>query len=339
MAWVKGELLDSLSEADRLGAEQLSRAAQTSLFDRLDWLKRVWAHTPPAPRLLIARAQRERGFAWLFLAIDDQKRALGLSNWYNFSTHPIFAGEADDASRRAMLVAIARRLKPGLGRITISPIAEAGAELMQSAFSKAGWFATSHQCSTRWIAHVKDKNFATYWDERPGQLRNTFKRKSGKSEIVCSVFTSFDEAAWDAYEAVYAQSWKPEEGSPAFLRDMAMTESEAGCLRLAIARMDGEPVAAQLWTVENDTALIHKLAYRSDLRDLSPGTILSEAIFRHVIDDDKVAIIDFGTGDDGYKKDWMDEAEPLMEVRLYNPLSLDGFLGMAKAKLSRLAGR
>jgi CelD/BcsL family acetyltransferase involved in cellulose biosynthesis len=339
MAWVKGELLDSLAEADRLGAEQLSRAKQPSLFDRLDWLKRVWAQTPPAPRLLIARAQRERGFAWLFLAVDDRKRALGLSNWYNFSTHPIFAGDADDSSRKAMLVAIARRLKPGIACITLSPMAAPIAELMRSAFSKAGWFTTSHQSSTRWVAHVKGKSFADYWEERPSQLRNTFKRKSGKSEIVCTVYTAFDETAWEAYESVYAQSWKPEEGSPAFLRDMAMSESAAGCLRLAVARIDGEPVAAQLWTVENDTALIHKLAYRSDLRDLSPGTILSEAIFRHVIDLDKVSLIDFGTGDDGYKKDWMDEAEPLMEVRLFNPLSLDGFLGMAKVKLARLAGR
>src|SRR3546814_12565678 len=72
----------------------------------------------------------------------------------------------------------------------------------------------------------------------------------------------------------------------------------AGHLRMGIARRDGLAVAAQLWTVENGVALIHKLAHREDAGAGSPGTLLSHASFRPVIDTDTVPRIDFGTGDD-----------------------------------------
>ncbi len=339
MDWVKGELLDDFAEAARLGSAQLDRENQPSLFNRLSWFGQVWKHTPPGKSLLIARAQRERAFTWLFLALPSPHQAVGLSNWYSFHSGPVLVGEAEEADRVAMLVAIARRLAPGLSRLTLAPVRSGDAALLKRGFSRAGWSVFERQSSTRWIANVSGKTFQDYWAERPSQLRNTFKRKTSKAEIECKVHTRFSDAAWEDYETVYAQSWKPEEGSPDFLREMAQSESDAGCLRLAIAMLEGKPVAAQLWTVEHGIALIHKLAYVSELRDLSPGTLLSEAIFRHVIDEDKVDLIDFGTGDDGYKADWMDASEPLFELRFFNNKSASGLLGAARAKLAALAGR
>ena len=77
-------------------------------------------------------------------------------------------------------------------------------------------------------------------------------------------------------------------------------------LRLGIAEIDGQPVAAQFWTVEGGTAFIHKLAHDERFRKQSPGTLLTAAMFAHVIDVDRVDLVDFGTGDDPYKRDWMD---------------------------------
>ena len=67
-------------------------------------------------------------------------------------------------------------------------------------------------------------------------------------------------------------------------------------MRIGLAYIDGQPVAAQFWTVENGTALIHKLAHDERHLAFSPGTLLSAALFQHVIDIDKVDEIDFGTG-------------------------------------------
>jgi hypothetical protein len=57
---------------------------------------------------------------------------------------------------------------------------------------------------------------------------------------------------------------------------------------MAIARAEGEPVAAQFWTVEGGTAFIHKLAHTEASKPLSPGTTLSAALFEQVIDRDGV---------------------------------------------------
>jgi CelD/BcsL family acetyltransferase involved in cellulose biosynthesis len=62
-------------------------------------------------------------------------------------------------------------------------------------------------------------------------------------------------------------------------------------------------------------------------------------MFRHVIDKDNVDVIDFGTGNDPYKADWMDRSTPLMLITAHNPITATGLLGAAKAGLSRLVRR
>ena len=98
------------------------------------------------------------------------------------------------------------------------------------------------------------------------------------------------------------------------LRAFAQSEGEAGRLRLGVARAGGQAVAAQCWTVENGAAYIHKLAHLESHKPLSAGTTLSAALFAHVIDIDKVALVDFGTGDQSYKADWMEAVRPRFRI-------------------------
>ena len=93
----------------------------------------------------------------------------------------------------------------------------------------------------------------------------------------------------------------------------------AGALRLGLAYIDGKPVAAQFWTSENGTALIHKLAHDERHMHASPGTLLSAALFQHVIDVDKVDVIDFGTGSDAYKREWMEEVRERFRLDMFWP--------------------
>src|SRR3546814_3818205 len=86
-------------------------------------------------------------------------------------------------------------------------------------------------------------------------------------------------------------------------------------LRMGIARIEGVPVAAQYWTVEDGTAFIHKLAHVEDSLKASPGTLLSAALFRRAIEVDGVKRVDFGTGNDGYKRDWMNRHDPLWRIK------------------------
>lgn len=340
MLWVKGELLTEIDAAGVDPTAQLDRASQPSLFDRRDWFRRVWRHGGGTP--LIARAASEGALGWLFLNRGKNGQVSALANWYSFAFRPVFSGDPDPARQRAMMTAIAKRLraaKPRISGITLSPVPEGDAELLLSAFRRSGWSVSAQPSSTSWTANVAGMSFEDYWAARPGQLRSTYKRKLGKATFETRVFTVFDEAAWAEYEEIYADSWKPEEGAPDLLRELAVAEGEAGNLRLGICRIDGEPVAAQFWTVENGRALIHKLAHRESAKELSPGTILSAALFRHVIDEDKVETIDFGTGDDGYKAAWMDDRATLWRIEAFNPATLAGLGGAAKSRLSGLVRR
>jgi hypothetical protein len=339
--WVKGELFDDFDAAAQAARGELDRDNQAILFDRLDWFRSVWAHCPPGGAPLIARARADQTSVWLFLARTDANTATSLSSWYTLSYRPIFVGEADENTKKALLIAVARRLATGLSTIHLSPVPEndGSHELIAAAFKKAGWIIETTPKTGNWTTQIGDQDFAAFWAARPGQVRSTHDRKSKKFDIKIDIHTHYNDAAWEDYELIYADSWKGEEGSPEFIHELAKTESAAGSLRLGIASYEGEPVAAQLWTCENGVAIIHKLAYREAAKDMSVGTILSAALFRHVIDQDKIHTIDYGTGDEPYKADWMDNRQQLYTLSLYNPKKLSGFFGAAKSGLSNILKR
>lgn len=211
--------------------------------------------------------------------------------------------------------------------------------MLTRAFRRARWSATATETSCNWTVDVAGLTFEEYWAGRPGELRSTVKRKGAKAGLEITILDHFDDDAWDDYERVYADSWKPEEGSNQFLRAMARDEGAAGNLRLGIGRIDGHPVAAQLWTTENGVAIIHKLAHRDSAAECSPGSLLSAAMFQQAIDVDKVSVIDFGTGDDRYKSDWMDTRAPLYTLQLFNTRTVAGLVGALRAKAGALVAR
>ncbi len=318
------ELFDGLD-----AVEQDSRGvldARPSLFDGLGWFRLIEAHCPPPGRPLVARARGGGGAAaWLFLAAEDG-RGEAYRCWYSLR----FGLVGDSGAAEP----IARALRKRLHRIEIFPLEEP--EPLATAFRRSGWATFVSPATASWRVATRGKDFETYWAERPGKLRNTAQRKAKAGGLDIEIHRAFDPAAWAAYEEVYAASWKPEEGSPGFLRALAEREGRAGRLRLGVARKAGKPLAAQLWTIEDGTAWIHKLAYREDSKPLSPGTVLSMAMFRAALDDDRVSRIDYGTGDDGYKRDWMGERATLWRIEAFNLGSPRGLLGAAKAGLSAL---
>ncbi|MXO83725.1 GNAT family N-acetyltransferase [Altererythrobacter aestiaquae] len=168
-------------------------------------------------------------------------------------------------------------------------------------------------------------------------MRTTLKRKAKKVDV--ELLTRFDANAWAEYEAVYENSWKPEEGDPDLLRAFAEQEGAAGRVRLAIGRHEGIAVAAQFWTVEDGIAYIHKLAHLEEHKALSAGTTLSAALFEHVMDTDKVQLIDFGTGNDPYKRDWMEEDRPRYRIDCLDPRQPKAWPALAKRIVTSLAPR
>ena len=102
--------------------------------------------------------------------------------------------------------------------------------------------------------------------------------------------------------------------------------------------MDGHAVATQFWTVERGVALIHKLSHDRAHDGGSPGTLLSHAMFAHAFDTDGVETVDYGTGDNGYKTDWMEERVPLHRIDAFNPRFASSWLPAARTAISALVG-
>jgi hypothetical protein len=316
-------------QGDPILARLLSAPLAAAPFDRLDWWRGLAEECGIDPLVAVARAGDTVAVVPLRQE-DGDLRELG--NWYSFRAAPIVSPGAD---ARALLSMIARDIGARTGRIAFSKLSDEDAATLAEAFRAAGWFVTRAPCDVNHVLRVGGRSYAEYLADRPGQVRTTLKRKAGKVEV--RLFDRFDDAAWDAYEAVYAQSWKPSEGSPAFLRRFAREEGAAGRMRFALALAGGQPVAAQFWTVEGGTAFIHKLAHVEAAKPLSPGTTLSAALFEQVIDGDRVEMVDFGTGNDGYKRDWMEEVRTRYRVDMLRPLRPRNWPLIAKAALRRLA--
>lgn len=311
---------DDLKEVqgDAALAALLSAPAAAAPFDRIAWWHNLADSLGFVPLIAVAR-EGEAGVALPLRRVG--RRIEALAGWYTFRVVPLFFGPIDFRRNQdvQLLTQLARDLASQAPRLTLAPLPDdeydRSAHKLTLALRRAGWLVFVEQCDVNHVLKLAGRSYAEYLAARPGPLRTTLKRKAGKVSV--TIETHFNPDSWAAYEAIYTDSWKPEEGSPAFLRRFAEEEGAAGRLRLGVARADGVPVAAQLWTVEHATAFIHKLAHTETAKPLSPGTTLSAALFEHVIDRDGVAMVDFGTGDDPYKRDWMEMVRPRYRIEAF----------------------
>lgn len=315
----------------------LDRASAPCLFDRLGWFEILHSHCFAHSPVRILQATEGERQGWMFLLAPRRGQLSALANWYSFSWRPLFIGQPDDALRGHMVEAMAQYLLKDSARIDLYPVTES-CPMLLGAFRRAGWFAVPRSMGRRHLLPVEGRDFASYWAGRPGRLRNLVARKARASRFTLSIADRLTSELWQDYLTVTARSWKPAEPGVDFLHALAQAESDAGTLRLGFARIGGQPVATQLWTVENGTALIHKLAHDQAFDGASPGTLLSHAMFRQAIDQDHVELIDYGTGDNGYKTDWMERRETLQRLDLFNPRFASSWLPAARTAISALVG-
>ena len=321
----------AVSYHDTVNVLQGLGLASAGPFDRSQWFELLAKEGGLAPWIAVA-SDGDRSVALPLMRHHDV--IVPLANWYSFTWRPL---ATSGANLETSLRAIARDLAGRAWRVTLSPLPDEddSAGLLARAFRAAGWAVLRETCDSNSILRVCGRSYADYLAGRPGPLRTTLSRKAKKLEV--AIHSAFAPAAWDAYETIYASSWKPAEGSPEMLRRFAEQEGAAGRLRLGIASHAGRPIAAQLWTVEAGTAFIHKLAHLEDATKLSGGTVLTAALFERVIDTDRVALVDFGTGNDPYKGMWMEELRPRFRLDCFRPGNPKSWPRLARAGLRKLA--
>lgn len=199
-----------------------------------------------------------------------------------------------------------------LQALLLQPVADDDRNLqaLQSTMEAAGFSCEYTFRFYNWIYRVQGKSYADYMAARPAKLRNTIARKARKLErehgYELHLFLGDDVPHnMPDYYTAYNASWKANEQYADFLNSVVAAYSKKGWTRLAVLYVKKQPVAAQLWFVHQGKASIFRLSYDKAWKPYSPGSILTRFLMEYVIDTDKVEEIDFLTGNDAYKQDWM----------------------------------
>lgn len=194
------------------------------------------------------------------------------------------------------------------------------------------------QHSENWVAHFNSAE--AFWSKRPSQLNNTIKRKRAKllkNGSRVEIHTNLTEELILTYWQVYQQSWKQPEIDPYFINWLANYSSANGMLRLGVLYIDNQPLACQLWLVNQAKAAIYKLAQDQAFDNFSPGTVLMADMVNYVIEIDNVTSIDFLTGNDNYKALWMDHSFELFGAELFNLKSISAHWLWARQQIKTAA--
>jgi CelD/BcsL family acetyltransferase involved in cellulose biosynthesis len=192
-----------------------------------------------------------------------------------------------------------------------------------------------------WYEDVHGLDWAGYLARRPGALRETIRRKlrrgARRPDAGFSIIARPPdlEPGIEAFEQVYARSWKNPEPFPRFNAALMRETAAAGLLRLGIWRIGPTPVAAQLWIVEQGVATVLKLAHDEAFEADSPGTVLTALMLRTLLDDARVGVIDFGRGDDLYKQGWARQRRQRIGLVLVNPRRPAGLGFLARHRLGQ----
>lgn len=253
-----------------------------------------------------------------------------LSSYYS-ANYGLQDGRAPSQTEALQLAAELR--SRGARRIELRPLRKDASLLrtLMNALRQCGYFCDCFHISTNWYLPCAGMAWADYLASRPSRLANTLRRCRKRLEtepgFQLEIIAEGErlEAALLAYASVYARSWKEPEPFSGFIPQLCRMSVMQGWLRLGVLYIGGEPAAAQIWFVKDGTASIYKLAYDSRFAKLGVGTVLTAALTEHVLDVDKVYEIDFLTGDDAYKAEWMTHSRELVGLLAWDarhPVSL-----------------
>jgi len=207
---------------------------------------------------------------------------------------------------------------------------------LQSAFREAGLVVQTYFCAGNWYLPVNGRSFKEYFESLRSSVRNIAKSKnkkierSGRARIEIISSPTGLGPALEAYQRIYASSWKVPEPYPEFVPGLVRTCAEQGWLRLGLVYVDQEPAAAQIWIIHNCTASIYKVAYDKRFADLSVGSFLTTRMMEYALDVDKVREVDYLTGDEKYKQDWMSHRRERWGILAMNPRTVRGALAILR---------
>lgn len=303
----------------------------------IDWFSRLHAEGMPSETpLLLGVSATPDGAALCLPLIERPSCISSLSNYYTPLWAPLtWQEDRLDVMAHAEMLGRALRARPTRpASVHLHPLATGPMlDAVRLGFKSAGYLCDEHFAFGNWYLPTAHREFAEHYSGRPSRLRNTIARarrrldKAGDWNIRIHRESGADmTAAIDAFETIYRHSWKPAETYPAFVRSLCQWAVERGMLRLGVLSLNARPIASQIWLFDKGSASIFKLAYEPDAARFSPGSVLTAALMEYSIDRDHADEIDYLSGDDDYKRDWMTHRRTRVGLIAFDPRSPRGLL-------------
>jgi len=323
-----------------IAAPELLACEAQDLFASPAWFGTLHAHgfAADTPLRLLVAGDRARGTR-LALPLAGAGEVVSLANYYSCLYAPITCATDLDPP---VLEAVLRHLRSAPGRpatLRFCPLdgAAAFARALKPALAAAGYLADSYFCFGNWYLAVDGRSYATVFAGLPAALRNTVQRRARRlsregawSIAIESVGGPALETAIADFTAVYAGSWKDPEPFPRFIPQLCRMAAAQGWLRLGVLKLGTRPIAAQLWLHHRTKSMIYKLAYDQAFERFSPGSILTAAMLRNAIDIDHATEVDYLSGDDAYKREWMSHRRSRIGIVAFDPATPRGLIGAAR---------
>jgi hypothetical protein len=322
--------------------EFFALAGKESIFFSQPWFNNLVTHGLDEDQSIVLACVLKQGRLVALLPLDKQS-----STHYHSLTHlytslsTLLLANHDQEAIIDCLVTGLRKLPVEF--LQISPIADNNPNLLllQERLENSGYTCQRHFQFYNWFHRTNGETFAEYMSARPSRVRNTIDRKMRKLQrehgynIRLFTHKNLRQGIVD-YNSVYTTSWKAEEQFVGFVEGLAEQLFNQGWLRLAVLYIGDVPAAAQFWVVANGKASIFKLVYDQFWKKYSPGTILTAYLMRHVIKVDKVDEIDFLTGNDAYKQEWMSQRRERYRLSCYIPAAPKSWPNRLKQKVSTM---
>jgi hypothetical protein len=291
------------------------------------------------PLAALATRYKERSSGFFSPAVLSS-----LSNFYTITFSPV--GEASGNRSKEALDMLAKAIALDSNRwdlIDLRPLDpdSPGYSNLVSSFKAARMVVQKYFCFGNWYMATSGLSYEQYFKTLPSAMQNTIKRKTkklektGRSRIVIVTGTDNLEPIIQAYEQIYLSSWKRPEPYPLFVAGLIRACAERNWLRMGVIYMDDQPIASQVWIVNSGKASIYKLGQDQRYDEFSSGSILTAKLMEHVLEVDKVQEVDFGSGDDPYKKNWLPQRRERWGILAMNPRSVAGCVGIIR----NIAGR
>jgi hypothetical protein len=264
------------------------------------------------------------------------------TNFYSCDFTPL-RGALPPSEQAELLARTLAALRPRIATLHLHRMETAGAapEALAVALRAVGWWTKAYVETGTWHESVAGIGHDAFLASRAPRLQAIVARATrrlaaqpGARMTIATAGPALEDAL-AAYLDVHARSWKPPEPYTRFMPCFARGFARLGILRIGVATIRGRPVAAQIWVVWNRRATIAKLAHDEAARHLSPGTALTAWMIARAIDAGDVDQIDFGPGDQPYKRMWLRQRRPVMALLAGDPRTLRG----AAAGLRGLGGR